>query len=104
MRPEALVLVFYSTTSIIIWPKGDMRRKKRFIQLGAVLLGSLALSGCLVGPDYTPPEVKVPEKWRLPDSALLVPGETDIRTWWEVFQDPMLTSLVNDAAASNQQP
>lgn len=67
----------------------------------ALLFAALFLSGCLVGPDYTPPEVKVPDKWRLPDSALLVPGQADIRTWWEVFQDPMLTGFINQAAASN---
>lgn len=59
------------------------------------------MSGCLVGPDYTQPEVKVPEKWRLPDSALLVAGETDIRTWWKVFGDPTLTELINEAGTSN---
>lgn len=78
-----------------------MRRNRRLIQLGAIMLGGLLLNGCLVGPDYTPPEVKVPEKWRLPDSVLLVPGEADIRTWWLVFQDPILSSLINEAGASN---
>ncbi len=78
-----------------------MRRNKLLIHLGAIIVGSLLLNGCLVGPDYKTPEVEVPDKWRLPDSALLVPGEADIRTWWEVFQDPMLTDLINQAATSN---
>ncbi len=78
-----------------------MLKNKRLVQLGALLLAVLFQSGCLVGPDYTAPEVKVPEKWRLPESALLVPAESDIRSWWKVFQDPMLTSLINEAAASN---
>jgi multidrug efflux system outer membrane protein len=78
-----------------------MRLNIKLIHLSAIFLGSLLFCGCLVGPDYTPPEVKVPDEWRLPESALLVPGETDIRTWWDVFQDPMLTELINEAGTSN---
>jgi multidrug efflux system outer membrane protein len=78
-----------------------MRPHKRLIYLGGIIMAAFSLGGCLVGPDYTPPEVKVPGKWRLPDSALLVPGEADIRTWWDVFQDPMLTEFINEAASSN---
>lgn len=78
-----------------------MRSNTRLIQLGVILFAGLFLSGCLVGPDYTSPEVKLPENWRLPESALLVPSEADIRTWWKVFQDPMLTEFINQAGASN---
>ncbi len=61
-----------------------------------------ATAGCIkVGPDYQPPQVEVPEQWRLPSGAEVVPTEADIRNWWEVFHDPVLTSLINQAAARN---
>jgi len=79
-----------------------MRPFKFLLYITAVASVGLLLGGCLkVGPDYEPPEVKTPQNWRVPDSPHLVPGEADIRSWWEVFRDPLLVSLVNQAAASN---
>ena len=71
-------------------------------KMKASLASSLvALAACTVGPDYVEPKPPVPEKWaekiqNSPTSA--APAVTE---WWKTFQDPMMTSLIERAAASN---
>jgi multidrug efflux system outer membrane protein len=61
-----------------------------------------ALTGCLVGPDYQPPQMQVPAAWTGPTSAQPTPVEIqDLVHWWTTFNDSVLTSLVNRAASSN---
>ncbi|MDD2902338.1 MAG: efflux transporter outer membrane subunit [Syntrophales bacterium] len=64
-------------------------------------------AGCAVGPDYRPPETKVPEKW---DAQAVVTKEQPSKTstapvtlvaWWNAFNDPSLSSLVEMAIRSN---
>jgi outer membrane protein, multidrug efflux system len=72
------------------------------LQRTALLLSGLLLAGCaVVGPDYEKPELTLPEKWQeIPDPALL-PDEEAIRCWWTLFDDPLLTRLIEEAAAGN---
>ena len=55
-----------------------------------------------VGPDYTPPETKVPDAWHQELVRGLTQGEADLRTWWHVFNDPVLESLIQRATEGNQ--
>ncbi len=80
------------------------RKAGSFIFLPALLsLWILfAATGCMkVGPNYVPPETKFPSQWpAVPDPAFAVEEEM-IRTWWTVFEDPLLTRLVDEAAEGN---
>lgn len=65
-----------------------------------VLLSAL-LTACMTGPDYTDPNLPVPEKW----SESLEGGESaagppPVR-WWNAFTDPTLDSLVRRAIEAN---
>jgi NodT family efflux transporter outer membrane factor (OMF) lipoprotein len=73
---------------------------------------SLGLCGCTgltkwahndfkVGPNYHPPAPQVPTKWIDEDNPKVRPGNPNIAAWWEVFDDPMLTNLIHNAAAQN---
>ncbi|WP_052223135.1 efflux transporter outer membrane subunit [Novosphingobium malaysiense] len=67
-----------------------------------VLLLSMALgvSGCAVGPDYHPKpaaELGVPETWSVPASQT----REDLTRWWSNFDDPILSELIDRAAAGN---
>jgi len=67
------------------------------------LLGAaLTLAGCLtVGPDYVPPRVEMPASWQAPpDPAVTVDGEV-VESWWKLFEDPLLTRLIDEAARGN---
>jgi multidrug efflux system outer membrane protein len=60
------------------------------------------VSGCVaVGPDYERPEFSIPEMWReVPDPAL-VPDRIVSRSWWTVFDDPLLARLIAEADRDN---
>lgn len=70
-------------------------------RIAAVLVGLGLATGpmaCTVGPDYQPPEVTSPESYRFAlDEAV---GDTDGK-WWEGFNDPALTSLIEEALRAN---
>jgi outer membrane protein, multidrug efflux system len=59
----------------------------------------LALSGCAVEPVFTPPQIALPDRY-----ALLEPvsraAPADV-SWWQHFNDPLLTGLVDTALADN---
>lgn len=73
--------------------------------LGLVLC--LIANGCAVGPDYKPPETKVPEQWD--GQAVVTPAHPSKTTpdpvtlveWWTAFNDPTLSSLVEMALRAN---
>lgn len=66
---------------------------------------SVLLTACTVGPDFQHPETAVPSHWsELGQEAVgqsrPVPDE-DLASWWAVFRDPILSSLVERAATAN---
>ena len=74
----------------------------RFIYTGVCLFGLAAvilLTGCAVGPDFKPPVVETPENYRFEK----IPVEAMINLkWWELFDDPVLCNLVNQALKNNK--
>ncbi len=63
---------------------------------------ALALTGCLVGPNYKRPAIPVPPAYRGPDSTSVATAESlgDAR-WWTVFQDAQLQTLIRTALEQN---
>lgn len=67
-----------------------------------LLAAALCMAGCArVGPDYVRPAAKLPKTWKAAADPAVVPGKAEIRRWWAVFHDPVLTELVQAAAAGN---
>ncbi|MEL7454803.1 MAG: TolC family protein, partial [Pseudomonadota bacterium] len=70
-----------------------------------IFAGLIMLSGCttientLVGPpaDITPDLPEIPSEW----VKAGVVGEVPVGNWLEVFDDPMMIALVNEAMESN---
>jgi multidrug efflux system outer membrane protein len=60
----------------------------------------LFLTGCTLGPDYMRPSLLIPDNHRglqgtpTPDSLADIP-------WWEIFKDPVLQQLTQDALSNN---
>lgn len=76
-----------------------MRAAARPLRRPALLVVALALSGCVVGPDYRRPEVQAPAAYQYPvgqDAAL---ADTE---WWKAFGDPVLDGLIAEALANNR--
>lgn len=56
------------------------------------------LGACSLAPNYNRPEMDMPAEWRKIDMGS-APLES---AWWERFQDPILTAMVVEALANNQ--
>ncbi len=76
-------------------------------KLFALLFASLVLAGCAVGPNYQRPPITTPDAFRgqrapgtqtapitngAPEAASLAD-----RSWWDIFPDPTLQSLIDEA-------
>jgi outer membrane protein, multidrug efflux system len=76
-----------------------------FPLLAAGLSLVVLLSGCAVGPDFKRPEPAVPTQWSgTPQPVATVPqakSDQMLTRWWTVFDDPVLNSLLERAAATN---
>ncbi|TWI52478.1 NodT family efflux transporter outer membrane factor (OMF) lipoprotein [Pseudomonas duriflava] len=62
-----------------------------------------ALAGCTVGPKFHTPDAVLPPTWQAPtvDVNSVTVNRPFESAWWTQFNDPLLTSLVQQAAASN---
>jgi NodT family efflux transporter outer membrane factor (OMF) lipoprotein len=67
-------------------------------------LAAALAAGCAVGPNYHRPSADVPPAWQ-PEAPWheAAPGDTALKgNWWELFRDPALNPLVEQALANNQ--
>ncbi|OUL79303.1 TolC family protein, partial [Paraburkholderia hospita] len=78
-----------------------MRRAPLTTPLATGLVSALcvlALSGCLLGPNYSRPQLDVPATYRFPDNYAADIANTE---WWKQFDDPVLDELITTALANN---
>ncbi len=67
-----------------------------------VMTAGVLLGGCTqLGPDYAPPELQVQDAWVLPEGTGLETTPDDLITWWNSFEDPILSKLVEHAYQHN---
>ena len=76
----------------------------KYVKLGVLLL-STALTGCMVGPNFQPPQAAVPTGF-IGDRPASQPqpyvsGDAVDPQWWNSFNDPTLTQLEGQAVAQN---
>jgi NodT family efflux transporter outer membrane factor (OMF) lipoprotein len=70
-----------------------------------VLLFTVLLTACTVGPNYVPPAVPVPVKYKEVAKGWKVaqPGDAlDRGDWWKIFRDPKLNALEAQLMHCNQ--
>jgi len=87
-------------------------RFAKFLRFGILLPGFLYLVGCSVGPKYQTPTVQTPTAYKelTPDQAKDTAGWKQAQpsdaalhgNWWEIFNDPQLNALEQQATTSNQ--
>ena len=70
-----------------------------FRHLPSVILVSVMLAGCTMGPNFEEPVVKTPESYRTP--VQLTENTADLQ-WWKLFDDPVLVALVKAALDNNR--
>jgi multidrug efflux system outer membrane protein len=75
---------------------------------------AFSLSGCMLGPDYQRPDIDAPETFRddyitekasenISQTKIDLPAGQSLADtpWWEVFNDPALVALINEALQNN---
>jgi NodT family efflux transporter outer membrane factor (OMF) lipoprotein len=72
-----------------------------FAPCGCTTFPEWVHNGFKVGPNYCPPAVATPHRWIDVDSPMVREGNPNLACWWEVFDDPVLSKLVNDASLQN---
>jgi multidrug efflux system outer membrane protein len=75
--------------------------EKKMKKLSAIfiLVAIFSLTGCMVGPDYQKPVIDTPDRFRFSDAE----AEAVVNLkWWELFNDPVLDSLVEIAMKDNK--
>src|SRR5262249_28662060 len=66
---------------------------------GCITTGPLewARNGFKVGPDYGRPPAPVAEDWIQANDPNVLSGHLQYGDWWNVFQDPTLSALIDTA-------
>jgi NodT family efflux transporter outer membrane factor (OMF) lipoprotein len=75
----------------------------RFIKvwLCGFLLVSAQAACTMVGPDFVKPSAEVSQQWVEAKDARVKIKPLDYKNWWQVFQDPVLDSLIQMACEQN---
>jgi outer membrane protein, multidrug efflux system len=55
--------------------------------------------GCMIGPNYKRPAVDTPQSWRFEEKEAKDLANT---TWWEQFEDPVLSELIQTGLRENK--
>lgn len=65
-----------------------------------IACGTLALTGCTVGPNYKRPDTPAPPQFRAGEAQPSTASLGDMK-WFDIFQDEMLRGLIKEALQSN---
>ncbi len=68
-------------------------------KISTVVLLSLFITGCSVGPKYKRPAIQPPADFYA-EHQIATTSEADL-AWWELFKDPALQSLIREALQNN---
>ena len=78
---------------------------RRIVSVLSIGAFTIALSGCMVGPNYHKPSVPVPPAFTeqsQPAVAPAGPPAIAYHDWWKVFHDPVLDGMEMQADTANQ--
>ena len=80
-----------------------MRRHNPVLGILFLILTGLTplLGACKVGPNYSEAQPRLEQQWRETGSEVVQRGPAELSRWWEVFNDPVLNTLVQRATADN---
>jgi multidrug efflux system outer membrane protein len=82
------------------WKISQMKNRRRSdMRIFMVLLMIALTVGCMVGPDYTRPNLDVPAVYRFEDKEA---RDTANTLWWRQFEDPELDALIIEALSNNK--
>lgn len=80
--------------------KLSQRCRFAFLGMPAIIV-FLIIPGCKVGPDYSCPEVEVPDTWQEKLTKGMQSGDAPLENWWNTLSDPVLSKLIEKAEIGN---
>jgi multidrug efflux system outer membrane protein len=87
--------------------KTNVRQPPASVMFFTLGLAVLTVSGCMVGPNFIPPQTAAPTEWagfvKTPTSqpSVITAAGSDLTLWWRQFNDPIMTALVEEAVKVN---
>jgi outer membrane protein, multidrug efflux system len=72
-----------------------------FVLLGTLLTLAITAGCAPVGPDFQAPRPKLPEQYSSGQLSSLPDTQISVDRWWQLFEDPLLAQLLNEASAAN---
>jgi len=81
-----------------------MRSARLTFRTATLPLAGVAISlsqGCMVGPDYRPPELETPDAWHSTLMEGMDIAEDGVGAWWHDFDDPVLVELIRRTDRNN---
>src|SRR5580658_10074688 len=90
----------------------SMQRGTAVLLFGLAAMAALGQTGCTamsdwlhngfkVGPNYAAPPAPLPNQWIDANDPKVRHGDPNLCSWWDVFDDPVLTKLLHDSYANN---
>ena len=86
-------------------------RRRPVLRTFGILQSAICIlaAGCTVGPNFKPPKAEAPTPAGWDGTSVIAPAQTShatteaitISEWWNVFNDPQLTALVQQALKVN---
>lgn len=73
----------------------------RAARFACLVPAAILAAGCAVGPEFERPDVDLGEGWRDAASEFIEPIPASLAGWWQVFEDPLLNELVDEAHRQN---
>ncbi len=67
----------------------------------AILIGAFLLVSCAIGPDYSRPDLSVPDRFRMAAAQQETESFANL-PWWDLLQDEELRRLIRVALAENK--
>lgn len=61
----------------------------------------LCILGCTVGPDYTAPQLPLPQTWLSSLQQPALPNKAALAEYWRLLNDPILNRLIKQATTDN---
>lgn len=75
--------------------------KHHKMRLISALLLTVSLSACAIGSDYKKPETALPEQWPWAQDVNAQANQVISKDWWNQFNDPALTALIEEGLQAN---
>ena len=94
-------------SEVVLMDAGEQRGSIWVLAAAVGLAMLITGGGCMVGPNYHPPQTTVPSAWvgvakpLAGQVSMATAQPAELTQWWKQFNDPTLSALVEEAVKVN---